>query len=634
MASYLHFLDQQRLINSKGTGYGGSLYFYYAGTSTPAPIYSDSGLTTLLPNPVVVSAGAIVPTIYLDMAISYRRRIIYSNGESYDKDPYNPVEDLALRAALIATTGATLVKNDSQTVAARLNERKSAKDFGAVGDGTTDDTAALKALFASSYKNIHIPAGTYRVSDSLLDGTPVLTSGISDRRITADGTITATTEVRRLLQVTGDRTTTQINVDGNNQIADALRVTGSNCTIRDCNIRNIYGSVSACFGIYAYDVQSIKILNNTIETVNNGASVPAGTSSGYSRGISIYFPTGATGESVLYGNVIKNVIGGEGDGITVLAGGSGTYYDARLAVVDNTVSGFTRRAVKIQANRTRVLNNYFTHSFSSAPTNALTVLDFVQGGNHVAAGNTFDGCEFFGQISVFATTPESFSNFFIENNKILGLTSATTNNVFSISPLGSNVVIRGNYIQGSYGRALSLGGITGLTISDNTFLCPDNAAETVVTLTSSCSKVVASNNRLLSGTRVVMFDVLASNTVLRDNDVKCDTPLFRDSTSSKNCLVINNSIDGTAGLYQGAASVTNNRFGPNYNFSAQAVTTPGTLYTSVGSGPATSLASLSVMTGQVVIDSTPTAGGKIGWVATTDGTGATVTWKQFGAIDP
>uniref|UniRef100_UPI001953031C glycosyl hydrolase family 28-related protein n=10 Tax=Bacteria TaxID=2 RepID=UPI001953031C len=38
----------------------------------------------------------------------------------------------------------------------------SVKDFGAVGDGTTDDTAALNAAFSQTGHSIYIPKGCYR----------------------------------------------------------------------------------------------------------------------------------------------------------------------------------------------------------------------------------------------------------------------------------------------------------------------------------------------------------------------------------------------------------------------------------------------------------------------------------------
>lgn len=49
----------------------------------------------------------------------------------------------------------------------KLSETVSVKDFGAVGNGTTDDTAAIQAAFNSGLKNILIPQGTYRITSTL-----------------------------------------------------------------------------------------------------------------------------------------------------------------------------------------------------------------------------------------------------------------------------------------------------------------------------------------------------------------------------------------------------------------------------------------------------------------------------------
>lgn len=151
MAAYLYWLDQQRLISLAGTGYGGSIYFYNTGTTTLAPIYSDSGLTTPMANPVVVAAGDVVPSIYLDSSVTYRQRIVYTNGEILDKDPYNPVQDLYLRAQLASNTGSTIIGHKGSgtgavttTVANKIGlDIITPEDYGAVGNGTTDDTTAL-----------------------------------------------------------------------------------------------------------------------------------------------------------------------------------------------------------------------------------------------------------------------------------------------------------------------------------------------------------------------------------------------------------------------------------------------------------------------------------------------------------
>lgn len=103
MAGILHALDQRRLIDSNGIADGGSIAFYTTGTLTPATIYSDAALTTPRANPVVVAAGAAVPDIYLDDAVTYRRIITYPDGSTDDADPYSA--PWATRAELENITG-------------------------------------------------------------------------------------------------------------------------------------------------------------------------------------------------------------------------------------------------------------------------------------------------------------------------------------------------------------------------------------------------------------------------------------------------------------------------------------------------------------------------------------------------
>ena len=55
------------------------------------------------------------------------------------------------------------------TVEAKLQETVSVKDFGAVGDGVTDDTAAIQAALGAS-DSIYFPAGTYECSNVEIDG--------------------------------------------------------------------------------------------------------------------------------------------------------------------------------------------------------------------------------------------------------------------------------------------------------------------------------------------------------------------------------------------------------------------------------------------------------------------------------
>lgn len=53
-----------------------------------------------------------------------------------------------------------------RTVEGKLRESVSIKDFGAVGDGTTDDTAAIQAALTAGVR-VYVPPGTYKVTGAL-----------------------------------------------------------------------------------------------------------------------------------------------------------------------------------------------------------------------------------------------------------------------------------------------------------------------------------------------------------------------------------------------------------------------------------------------------------------------------------
>jgi len=54
-----------------------------------------------------------------------------------------------------------------RTVKTKLQETVSVKDFGAVGDGVADDTAAIQAALDSGARRIYIPTGYYKISTTL-----------------------------------------------------------------------------------------------------------------------------------------------------------------------------------------------------------------------------------------------------------------------------------------------------------------------------------------------------------------------------------------------------------------------------------------------------------------------------------
>ena len=67
----------------------------------------------------------------------------------------------------------------ARTTASKLQESVSVRDFGAVGDGTTDDTAAIAAaVLATGYGDtLYFPAGTYKISSEIRLTKPITILG-------------------------------------------------------------------------------------------------------------------------------------------------------------------------------------------------------------------------------------------------------------------------------------------------------------------------------------------------------------------------------------------------------------------------------------------------------------------------
>lgn len=156
---------------------GGKLYSYTAGTTTPQTTYTSASGSTAHANPIIldsagrVSAGEIwltagsnykfVLKTSLEVTLATWDNITGINGTGIATNASNVQYDPA-------GTGAV-----STTVQAKLRQTISSKDFGAVGDGTTDDTAALQAALNAlpQYGELIINPGTYIISSTLTVGT-------------------------------------------------------------------------------------------------------------------------------------------------------------------------------------------------------------------------------------------------------------------------------------------------------------------------------------------------------------------------------------------------------------------------------------------------------------------------------
>ncbi len=148
---------------------GGTLYAYLAGTSTPTNLFSDNAGTVAGTSVTLDARGE--PTtfkmIWVSTTVNYKFVLKDSlGGTVWTVDDISGTIDAASVTYTPAGTGAV-----ATTVQAKLRESVSVKDFGAVGDGVTDDTAAFTALTTFCYEkagiSVSIPPGVYIVSDTI-----------------------------------------------------------------------------------------------------------------------------------------------------------------------------------------------------------------------------------------------------------------------------------------------------------------------------------------------------------------------------------------------------------------------------------------------------------------------------------
>lgn len=253
---------------------GGLLYAYAAGTTTPLATYTTSAGSIANANPIVLdSAGRTANEIWLTSGSSYKfilKTSVATQIGSYDNIfGINDLYTLSISSGssligfIQAGTGAV-----AETVQTKLRENVSVKDFGAMGDGTTNDTAAIQAAVtyaASVGKNTLIPGGTYLCGDLTIPSNSFIygeansiikrTSDYGWQPVSDSDNITIDT-----IKFNNNAPAVDSS-GGHNYCFTVLNVTVTNLTIRNCKFYNGYTTAlthknSGPDGIYISNVGS------------------------------------------------------------------------------------------------------------------------------------------------------------------------------------------------------------------------------------------------------------------------------------------------------------------------------------------------------------------------------------------
>jgi len=134
----------------------------YNSSGGAATLYSDNGVTPKA-NPVTTNADGE----YFFYAANGTYSAAFSSSAYISETRtgillYDPADGTAVQIGYNeGGTGAV-----TRTVQTKLQESVSVKDFGAVGNGIADDTAAIQAALAASY-NVLFPIGSYLISSTI-----------------------------------------------------------------------------------------------------------------------------------------------------------------------------------------------------------------------------------------------------------------------------------------------------------------------------------------------------------------------------------------------------------------------------------------------------------------------------------
>ena len=299
---------------------GGLIYTYLAGTNTPAATYTSSTGLIAHSNPIVLDAAGRIATgeVWLTSGVDYKFLVKTSVNVqlgSYDNIP--SINDFtSIYAALASTTNVALgdaligfkQSNASgalsgavgRTVHQKFQESISVKDFGAVGDGVTDDTAAIQAAIDAINANgggeIYFPSGTYLVDASGASQAIDLLSNVTLRGAGKNASIIKAAAASNCMVVSVNNvinvTIRDLTIDGNrvNQTS-----TGFHC-IRSAGadnflIDNITVQESSGYGIGLQVGVQNKVRVNNVDIINT-----------YSDGVDIK-NVSLTNDNLMFSNV-------------------------------------------------------------------------------------------------------------------------------------------------------------------------------------------------------------------------------------------------------------------------------------------------------------------------------------------
>lgn len=456
-AEVIDFLLSGFTDNSGQPLAGGLVYTYRAGTTTNKTTWTNSSMSTPEANPIVLDSNG--------------RKQVYGLGS------YKLVVKTAAGATLYTFDNLRFGKDSSF-----LN----VTEAGAVGDGVTNDTAALQSALDAGYEYIYIPEGTYKC------GGLVIPNGV--RKIYGPGVLSQRVTGENILNLTSVNDITieglkLVGISGNVTASSNEGILATGCqrlSVINCTITGVRAN-----GIYCIDCQDVLIEGNLIYGISDsgyrGRAVKRARVIGNTIRdtqlltdftIAMMVDTGTNGhaygvgeDSIFSGNIIKNYPNAQG-----IMGHAGKRY----SVVNNIIEN--------------VSNPISFNSYSGAGT-ADDIEDLTIQGNSVRCTTTaLTDPGTFG-IFVGGGASETVINISICGNTIRRANAGKQELGAGGIGVGyaDNVAIVGNSVMDSYVCGISIiNPVTNLLVSENVI-------RTVSLATQSNGVYIASSSAGTSG---------------------------------------------------------------------------------------------------------------------------------------
>ena len=418
----------------------------------------------------------------------------------------------------------------SRTVENKLQESVSVKDFGAVGDGVTDDTAAIQAALDSG-ENILIPKGTYLTGGLTLtgDNITILSRGTlvpSQNGVTTLSILGNHNKVSVNMRNTGDYTSSTLGDPMIGPDFRGINITGKGNHIVDCVIENFETCIRDYYSLNTLIENcelSVKYVNN-LGWANDGILLYETTSSLVSNCLVVVFESYGTFNT--QGTYANHPRGGV---ISDINGNNNAIYNCTIG------EGFVASIHNEASQQTKIIGNrVYAASLCS-----------IVGGSGIIENNIID-CPVYSTGGVYNNGVTTIAEANIYKNEFIGTDSSLTAIYLQVN--GSNITVSDNIFNGSFDKIIAGNHAKNMQITNN------QVAASCSTFCASSS--VSGGSATISGNRITgtlsrgVSSYPLLNGVITNNDFSTATDhAIKLSGDTDHTVISGNLLYGPAGKY-------------------------------------------------------------------------------------